>query len=416
MRVLLIPFGSAGDVHPFVGLGLALRQRGHDVTVITGAYFENLVRRVGLDMVPLGSAQEFLDVLHDPDAWHPLRSFNFIARYILKGLPMVYDAIAARYLPGETVVVAGSLAFGARVAQEKLGVPVVSMHLQPALFRSAYQTPVLPGLYLPDWYPRFLKRFLFWLGDTLLIDRALAPGLNDYRQQLGLPPVRRILTHWWHSPQRILALFPSWYAAPQPDWPPQTRLVGFPLYDERGVEELPAELGDFLAAGSPPLVFTPGSANVQGQDFFRAAVDACERLGRRGLLLTRFPEQLPAPLPPAVRHFAFIPFSQVLPQAAALVHHGGIGTSAQALAAGVPQVVMPLAHDQFDNAERLRRLGVSRTLLPRRFRGPALAQTLDELLSAPETAIRCKEVARRFDGIDAISAACREIEALAEAK
>src|SRR5262249_53944037 len=160
-------------------------------------------------------------------------------------------------------------------------------------------------------------------------------------------PVRGIMSQWWHSPQRVLGLFPPWYGEPQPDWPPQVRLVGFPLYDERGVEELPGGLADFLATGSPPLVFMPGSANAQAQDFFRAPVEACQRLGRRGLLLPRFPEQLPAPLPPTIRHFNFIPFSQVLPQAAALVHHGGIGTSAQALAAGVPQVVMPLAHDQF---------------------------------------------------------------------
>src|SRR5262249_13831563 len=166
MRVLLIPFGSAGDVHPFVGMGLALRRRGHDVTVITSAYFEELVRRVGLNMVPLGTAQEFLESLHHPDAWHPRRAFAFIARYILKALPMVYDAVAARYVPGETVVAAGSLAFGARIAQEKLGVPLVTVHLQPGLFRSVYQSPVLPGIYLPDWYPRSLKAFLFWLGDT----------------------------------------------------------------------------------------------------------------------------------------------------------------------------------------------------------------------------------------------------------
>jgi rhamnosyltransferase subunit B len=414
--MLLIPFGSAGDVHPFVGLGLALKKRGHAVTLITGAYFEKLVRRVGLDMVALGSVEEFLEALHHPDAWHPRRSLSFIQGYILRGLPMVYDAIAAHYVPGETILVAGSLAFGARVAQENLGAPLVSVHLQPALFRSAYQSPKLPGLYLPAWYPRFLKRFLFWLGDTLLIDRALAPGLNDFRKKFGLPPVRGIMSHWWHSPQRILGLFPSWYAAPQPDWPLQIRLVGFPLYDERGVEELPAGLADFLAAGTPPLVFTPGSANTQGQAFFHAAVEACELLGRRGLLLTRFPEQIPTPLPPTVRHFAFIPFSQVLPQAAALVHHGGIGTSAQALAAGVPQVIMPLAHDQFDNADRIRRLGVGRILLPRHFRGPALAPTLDELLAAPETTIRCKEVARQFDGFNPIEDACKEIEAVPAAR
>jgi UDP:flavonoid glycosyltransferase YjiC (YdhE family) len=94
-------------------------------------------------------------------------------------------------------------------------------------------------------------------------------------------------------------------------------------------------------------------------------VDACRRLGRRGLLLSRYRDQLPADLPPGVRHFDYVPLSRVLPRAAALVSHGGIGTLSQALAAGIPQLIMPLGFDQFDNAARLGRLGVAATLTPR---------------------------------------------------
>src|SRR5262249_16894786 len=143
--------------------------------------------------------------------------------------------------------------------------------------------------------------------------------------------------------------------------------------------------------GPPPVVFTAGSAMRQGHAFFAAAAEACRLMGRRGLLVTRYPEQLPSPLPEGVGHCRYMPFSQLLARSAALVHHGGIGTTAQAFAAGVPQLVMPMSHDQPDNAARVVRLGVGRSLPPRRFKAPAVARLLGELLSSPEVAARCRE-------------------------
>jgi UDP:flavonoid glycosyltransferase YjiC (YdhE family) len=175
---------------------------------------------------------------------------------------------------------------------------------------------------------------------------------------------------------------------------------------------MPAEVERFLDAGDPPIIFTPGSGNLHGRAFFEASVEACERLGRRGLLLTRFAEQVPQSLPKTIRYFDFIPFSQVLPRSAALVHHGGIGTCAQGLAAGVPQLVMPMSFDQPDNAARLRRLGVATALSPRHYRGPAVAQALAELLGSLAVAARCREVARRFHGARPLDETCRLIEEL----
>ncbi|HJT75634.1 MAG TPA: glycosyltransferase, partial [Gemmataceae bacterium] len=328
MKILLVPHGSHGDVHPFVGLGLALRGRGHHVTVITAPYFEKLVRRVGLEFVPIDRGVDFEEELKDPDLWNPRRGFHLIMeRSVLPALRPVYQAVAERYVPGETVVAAGSLAFGARIAQERLGVPLATVHLQPSVLRSAHQAPILPGLFLPDWLPAPLKRAQYWLADRLLIDRLLGKGINGFRAELGLPPASRLLDDWWNSPQRVLGLFPGWFAPPQPDWPPQLRLAGFPLYDERGLHALPPEVEDFLGAGSPLLVFTPGSANRHAAAFFAAAVEACQALGRRGLLLTRFPENVPERLPETVRYVEYLPLSDVLPRAAALAHHGGIGTT-----------------------------------------------------------------------------------------
>jgi UDP:flavonoid glycosyltransferase YjiC (YdhE family) len=413
MHTLLVTIGSAGDVHPFAGLGQALRSRGHRVTLITNGYFEPLARRLGLEFEMVGTAEEYHAATTDPELWHPRKGFAAVARRgILPGLRPVYEIIADRYVPGETVVAASLIALGARLAQEKLGVPLATVALSPIVFRSAYQAPVLPGIPLPAWLPRSAKRFVYWLGDRRVIDPVLADETNAFRQEIGLPPVRRLLDRWWHSPQCALGLFPAWFAPPQPDWPSRTCLTGFPLFDERDAAELPDEVKAFLDVGDPPLVFTPGSAMRHGQSFFAAAVAACRQLGRRGLLLTRFREQLPADLPAQVRHFDYLPFSQVLPRAAALVHHGGIGTTAQALAAGVPQLVMPMSHDQPDNAARLARLGVARVLAPRAFRGPAVARALGQLLSSAVVAGRCRSVAQRLQRANPVHETCEAIERL----
>jgi UDP:flavonoid glycosyltransferase YjiC (YdhE family) len=161
-------------------------------------------------------------------------------------------------------------------------------------------------------------------------------------------------------------------------------------------------------------VFTPGSANLHAREFFRTAVDACLRLGRRGMLLTRFVEQVPAELPATVRHFAYVPLTPLLPRCAALVHHGGIGTAAQAMAAGVPQLIMALAHDQFDNADRVQRLGLGDWLTPFWFRGPRVARKLAALLDSPATQSACRAVAQRLSRRGGIEQTAQAIEAWTE--
>jgi rhamnosyltransferase subunit B len=156
-------------------------------------------------------------------------------------------------------------------------------------------------------------------------------------------------------------------------------------------------------------VFTPGSAMRHGQAFFQAALEACARLSCRGIFLTMHPEQLPAALPAGIRHFSYVPFSAVFPRCAAVVHHGGIGTTAQGLAAGVPQLIMPMGFDQPDNAARLEHLGVGAALAVKRFAGPNLAAALERLLRPPIRQ-RCQEIASRLQNQNTLAATCNWIE------
>ena len=412
LHILLPTIGSAGDVHPVLELGRALNRRGHRATVVTNEFFEQQARDLGLDFIAMGTLHEAEAILHDARLWEHTKAFQLIAeRAIIPNIRRLYDMVRERHR-SNTVVVSSGLCLGAQVAREKLGVPLATLHLQPALLRSLIDSGMQGRVPMGRHTPRFVKRSLFWLLDKLIVDRLLAPPLNSFRAELGLPPVKRILKNYVHSPQLVLALFPEWFAAHQPDWPPNTYTTGFVMYDAGERQELSAAVTDFLAAGPPPVVFTPGSAASTLNSFFRESVEACRITGRRAMLVTNFPSQLPRDLPPGVQAFGYVPFSKLLPRCAALVYPGGIGTMAQAIKAGIPHLVVPYAHDQPDNALRLTRLGLGCSIYPEQYKAARVAKLIGELLGSAEIQRRCREYATRIDSQAALEFACDLIEGL----
>jgi rhamnosyltransferase subunit B len=411
---LVTAIGSYGDVHPMVGLSAALAARGHDVKLVTNPYFADVVASAGLELLPIGTAEDYVKLSQHPDLWHPIGGARLVLKYAAGGLLRpLYEILKTHYLPGKTVLCAHGLDLASRVAGNSLGAPVASVDLAPAMFWTLYDSPRLSGTAFGPNVPRWLKQFQYWASDTLFIRPLLGGDLNGLRRELGLAPVKRILSHWLHNTDLVLGLFPDWFGPMQPDWPTNMRLVGFPLWDIAAGAKLSNEVEEFLAGGSPPIAFSPGSANRAAQQFFVAAVEACERTGRRGILLTKYADQLPAKLSPSVRHFGFVPLSKLLPRTAALVHHGGIGNCAQGLAAGVPHLVRPMAFDQFDNSRRLVRLGVGEEISVRKFRGPAIAAALDRLLNSLDVAANCRALAAKCNGPASIDAACDALEGLA---
>ena len=205
-------------------------------------------------------------------------------------------------------------------------------------------------------------------------------------------------------------MFPRWYAALQPDWPAQLHVTDFPLWDEGGSEPLPEEIEAFLQAGTPPVVIAPGSANVFAKKFFEIAVAACRRAGYRAMLMSRFRQHLPMQLPNSVAHFEYASFAQLLPRARGIVHHGGVGTTARGLASGIPQIVHPLSHDQFDNAQRVMHLGCGRRASGRYWQPENLAPLLTGCLESTEVAAACRAAAGRFHDVDPFAASCDVIE------
>jgi UDP:flavonoid glycosyltransferase YjiC (YdhE family) len=404
MRALLVAIESLGDTLPFIGLGRQLRAQGHEATLIGGGVYRQLAEREQLDFVEILSTEEHQRRIRQRDGWNVFAAVDEGCRNLLDAMPRTYAAIADRYVANETVVVAQGLMFGARIAQEKLGVPLATVHLQPGLFRQREPKPL---------WPRNVRRALRALGYRAMdsvADWHLAASINDFRRSLGLAPVQRILDRWWNSPQLTIGFFPQFLAPACADSP--TIFPGFPLYHGAAEFEQEDELARFLSAGEPPLVFSPTSLMGASRDFLQCSAEVAVELGRRAILLTPHAERLPPGLPDEIRHFAFVPHSRLLPHAAAIIHNGGIGTVAAALSANLPQLIVPRVLDQPDNAKRLQSLGVADVIKPKGYRKNRVASALDRLIASPEVAEQCRKIAALCRADQALERAVEALERL----
>lgn len=408
MHVILATIGTDGDVFPFIGLGSVLRKRGYCVTLAAPEPYRTRASDLGFEFCPIVTSAEVSRLIEDPDLWHPIRSGRMMARWGGPMIPRHYEILARLAHCPESVIVSSPGVLAARLVQEKLGCPMATLLLQPGLLPSSTAPPEMTGgLTIPSWFPQPL-RWLYWLSVDVAGYLLVAKKLNAVRMSLGLRPVRRLF-RWWLSPDLVIGLFPEWYAAPQPDWPPQFRLAGFGRFD--GVrEELSDDVRAFCQAGTRPIAFTLGTGMTHAARFFRTSVSTCEALGARGILLTKYQNLIPAKLPARIHICKFAPFRKLLPHCSALVHHGGIGTTAAAIDSGCPQLVLPLAWDQPDNAARVERLGVGITLGSRQRNCSHITRALARL-STLKTQAQCQKV-MAMNGEDGLEVAARWVEEL----
>lgn len=358
MHIIVTAIGSAGDINPMLMLACRLKERGHAVTFIASGFFEKKVKAAEIDFCALGGAELYHKATQDPDLWNPRKGFNAVWRQLNESLSLNLELIEAN-LQENSVLVGSTVAFASRIAQEKFGKKGATVHLAPSCIISGCEPMSMPGLSFFPNLPLPLRSLFMSAIDRIWLDGVCKDELNVFRKRSGLPPVESVMKTWIHSPDRVICAFPSWFASPQDDWPPNTVMTGFWIYDRPEDQRLTPELVKFLEAGDRPVIFTAGSAMAHARKHFETAVAAVKKTGMRAVLVSAYPEQIPADLPAGVFYAQYAPFSVLFKKASVVVHHGGIGTSAQGLAAGVPAMVTPFAHDQFDNAYRLWKLGVA---------------------------------------------------------
>ncbi|MBV9388740.1 MAG: glycosyltransferase family 1 protein [Chroococcidiopsidaceae cyanobacterium CP_BM_ER_R8_30] len=413
-RVVLTTIGSLGDLHPKIAIALELRHRGHSVVFTTHKEYQDKIEVLGFEfhrMRPDNTA------LNDPQEMARMMDLKTGTEYIIKNwvcanLRETYTDLMDSAKDADFII-AGEGVVAARLVAEKLGIPWAFAVLQPASFLSVYDPsilPVVPFLGKLRGLGSIANRGIIQLSKV--ISKAWAEPIHQLRDELGLPPlVGNPFIDDKYSPYLVLALFSSAFAKPQLDWPANTVITGFTFYDgsESGAQLTP-ELQQFLDAGEPPIVFTLGSAAVIAPGrFYEESLQAAKYLDRRAVLLIG-KNAPPKNLSEGIIAVSYAPYSQIFPRACAIVHQGGIGTTAQALRACRPTLVMPYSHDQPDNAARVERLGASRTISRKQYSAIRVAKQLRELIENPNYAAKAIEIGRILQAENGVGVACDAVE------
>lgn len=415
-RIVLTALGSLGDLHPYLGVAAGLKARGHDLIVVSnGELHRQRVESEGYTFHPVRpdpAAVSADDRLRPTDRQ---KDSHVVIKNLLRYADQTYDDLMDVCRTADLFVTHPG-AFSAPLVAEKLKLPWLSIALAPATLFSVHDPPVLPSMPWLTQLARFgsLPHSLIFRAFKRHVRGWMQP-LDDLRRRVGLPPAsQHPFFEGMFSPYGTLGWFSSLLAAPQTDWPPACQVTGFPLPDNnRTRPELPPDLAAFLDAGEPPVVFSLGSVIVkEAGDFYSQSLAAARLIGCRAVFLAGAdPRNYPAGASSDSTFFtAYAPHAGLFPQAAAVVHQGGVSTLSEAMSAGLPMLIVPHLWDQHDNAFRAAKLGIARTESREKYQSPRVAAHLRALLEQPEYRASARRVKAHVDQENGVDRACAAIE------
>lgn len=412
-RIVFCTCGSLGDIHPFLALARELQHRGHSPVIATSPAYRKLIEAQDVEFHPV---RPDIDI-SDPNILRRVMDKRTGGRYIICDLlsPALGDAYddTSSVCADADLIVTHPFALAAFLFARKSGTPWASVALAPVSLYSIYDPSVLCGLpfaeKLASFGPSFQRRLM---KAVAFLQEPLWKQFRQFEKRLGLPASPNPL-FWGHSPELALGLFSAALAAPQRDWPANAHTTGFPFFSHDDGNS--AELQRFLELGDAPIVFMLGSAAVGvAGHFYEESAEIARRLGQRALLLVGRDgrNQPKRPLPPGVMAVSYAPANVVFPRASVIVHQGGIGTTAEAMRAGRPMLVVPYCHDQLDHAARLTRLGIARSISREKYNSETATPEIQVLLENAEYSSRAAAIASRVRKESGSITACDLIERL----
>lgn len=412
-RIVIASFGSLGDLHPYLALATEARRRGHHVLVATAAFYRERVEALGFEFRSLGPPVSPQDPELIRRIMRTARGPEILFRELfLPQVPEMYAQLEAA-CAGADLLIAGEMVFAAPILAEKTGLKWVSVLLSPISFLSAHDPSILPPLGWMEWtlgWPRAFHQGLIAIAAATF--RRWSKPLREFRVSLGLNDDPEAMRTGKYTADLVLAMFSREFATPQPDWPAGTVQTGFAFYRQEQTAEQRAvqqRIDEFLDNGQAPIVFTLGSAAVHAPgDFFYISARAAHRLNMRAILVGD-PRGFSSP---TILTVPYADYATLFPRAAIVVHQGGVGTTAEALRSGRPQVVVPFNFDQPDNASRILRLGVGLKQSRRSWKARQAHYSMLRLLRDPSFAQRADEIGRRIRAEDGTASAMAAIERL----
>lgn len=354
MNILMLTYGTRGDVEPYIALGQGLKRAGHCVTLVTSSRFRDDIERAGLryafmndGMLTLLDAPENQGVLEDTNNVFQVvkRTLGLLKRIGPMQRALADESWAAAQRCQPDIIVFHPKAFNAPDIAEKLCVPVVMALVVPGLVPTAeYPNMMLPRLKLGGWYNKFSYSFV-----NGLIGLSVAKHVQAWRKENHLPKAERfsLLRKVDGTPIPVIHGFSSLVVTRPDDWPQTARICGYWHNKDAENYEPSVELLAFLSAGSPPVYV--GFGSMTGRDPERLAgivIEALQSAGLRGVLATGWGGMKVKALPESIFAVDQVPHSWLFPRVCGVVHHGGAGTTAAAFHAGKPSIIIPFFGDQ----------------------------------------------------------------------
>lgn len=386
--VVVLTKGTDGDVLPFLAAGLTLRNRGHRVVVTSNFAYKERAERAGLEFIPLDNPEECQLFLKDTILLNTgSGSVQFFERHCLPRIPRELEILSAISQRGPILLLARHMATIADLLMaEKYCTPLIRV------FTSVSQVNTL------DLLSRLMGAFF-------------TGPINALRSGFGLPP----LSDWMHFlalPSANVGIWPSWFATPNKDSPVAVNPIGFLIGDSTETNTLPADVNDFVVNGSTPVLITGGTGEFPGQQFYSSALNACELLNLRALVVTRHRYLVPRVLKKDAKWVASLPFASLMRSTSVVIHHGGIGTIARAMVSGIPQLILALGADRPDNASHIERLGAGYHLRPPQWDPRIVSEFLGDLLNSTSVRTQCLFLSSRLENENAAECLCDLVESL----
>ena len=415
-RIILTTFGSFGDINPYLAIALGLKERGHRPVIATSGFYRSRIEGMGVEFHPVRPDIDLEDIDSIRRIMHEWKGPQVLVREYL--LPHLHDSYndLLEVARDADLILTHPITYAGPIIAEKYNIPWASAVIAPISLFSAYDPPVFPGT---PWMTGFARlgpaagRVVLDL--SRLYTRHWMKPLYRFRRELGLVRGQNPIFEGQYSPHMVLALFPEVLAGPQPDWPPNTVVCGYPFLEQIHDEwRMPEGLHQFLEDGPPPIVFTLGSsAVVEAGAFYTESLEVARSLELRAILLTGPVEENVPQKPHSDDVFVcqFAPYSKLFPRCRAVVSSAGMGTISEGLRAGVPMLLATYSHDQPDNADHVRRLGMSEYVNRRLYNAKRAIPLLEKLLDEGVRA-KAEEIGMRVSGEDGVGAACAALEKL----
>ncbi len=416
MKLTIIAFGTRGDVQPLLALAKGLKAHGHLVRMVSGIDFRDWIESHGIETASSNVDVQAIMLGQGGQEWVQRSNSQIRQTRVMKQLSDQFSLEAMRdaWMACEDAdaVMSGftSDVFAVSIA-EKLGVPHISAPLQPALVATRYGASCAS---LPFPKRDSLLNFLF---GKLFIEpyqwSLMGAANNRFRVQLlGLRPQTQRQNQRGLARMLVIQGFSPSVVPHAPDWPPNIHTVGYWFLDQRPGWEAPQSLLDFLSSGEPPVYIGFGSMPQRDPRELGALVAAAVRAsGRRAVVQSGWAGIGASDLPKSVLLLEYAPHSWLFPRVCAVVHHGGAGTTAESLRAGIPMVIVPHITDQPFWGARVAALGAGPQPIPRhKLTVDRLARAIRQAAEDPVMARRARELSSKIRAEDGVGNAVSVID------